>query len=105
MLPAPSRLVIAAAAAIGVAGYLGINPPGFVAQVVAFAFGLAAASLFSAILMGIFSKLTNKEGAITGMVVGLGFTFAYIAYFKGSRPRTPQSEVRPNFYSQSGTKR
>jgi len=77
---------IAAAVAIGVAGYLGINPPGFVAQVVAFAFGLAAASLFPAILLGIFSKRMNKEGAIAGMVVGLTFTFAYIVYFKFIAP-------------------
>lgn len=77
---------IAAAFAIGVAGYLGINPPGFVAQVVAFAFGLAAASLFPAILMGIFSKRMNKEGAIAGMVSGLVFTFGYIVYFKFVAP-------------------
>ncbi len=73
---------IAATAAIIVAGYLGIYPPGWVAQVVAFAFGLAAASLFPAIFMGIFSKSMNKEGAIAGMVSGLVFTFSYIAYFK-----------------------
>ena len=73
---------IAATAAIVVAGYLGIYPPGWVAQVVAFAFGLAAASLFPAIFMGIFSKSMNKEGAIAGMVTGLVFTFSYIAYFK-----------------------
>ena len=73
---------LAATAAILVAGYLGIYPPGFVAQVVAFAFGLAAASLFPAIFMGIFSKRMNKEGAIAGMVTGLAFTFLYIAYFK-----------------------
>lgn len=74
----------AAVAAILVAGYLGINPPGFVAQVVALAFGLAAASLFPAILMGIFFKQMNREGAISGMLAGLGFTIAYIAYFKSS---------------------
>lgn len=73
---------IAATCAIVVAGVLGIYPPGWVAQVVAFAFGLAAASLFPAIFMGIFSKSMNKEGAISGMVVGLAFTFLYIAYFK-----------------------
>ncbi len=77
---------MAAAVAIGVAGYLGINPPGFVAQVVAFAFGLAASSLFPAILMGIFSKKMNKEGAIAGMIVGLAFTFGYIMYFKFVSP-------------------
>ncbi len=73
---------LAATAAIVVAGVLGIYPPGWVAQVVAFAFGLAAASLFPAIFMGIFTKSMNKEGAIAGMVAGLGFTFLYIAYFK-----------------------
>ncbi|MEZ5710220.1 MAG: sodium:solute symporter family protein [Blastomonas sp.] len=73
---------LAASAAIIVAGILGIYPPGWVAQVVAFAFGLAAASLFPAIFMGIFSKHMNREGAIAGMVTGLAFTFLYIAYFK-----------------------
>lgn len=74
---------IAAAFAIMVAGYLGFDPPGWVAQVVAFAFGLAAASLFPAILLGIFFKRANKQGAIAGMVTGLLFTYAYIEYFKG----------------------
>jgi cation/acetate symporter len=74
---------IAATAAILVAGYLGLHPPAFVAQVVAFAFGLAAASLFPAIVMGIFNKRMNKWGAITGMLVGLFFTMGYIVYFKG----------------------
>ncbi|MDA7848269.1 cation acetate symporter [Sulfurospirillum sp.] len=71
----------AAVVAICVAGYLGINPPGFVAQVVAFAFGLAAASFFPAIILGIFYKRMNKEGAIAGMATGLIFTFGYIIYF------------------------
>ncbi len=74
---------IAIAVAIVIAGYLGANPPGFVAEVVAFAFGLAAASLFPVILMGIFSKKVNREGAIAGMLVGLIFTLGYIIYFKG----------------------
>jgi len=74
---------MAAAVAILIAGYLGFNPPGFVAQVVAFAFGLAAASLFPAILMGIFSTRINKTGAIAGMLTGLIFTFVYIIVFKG----------------------
>ncbi|NEP47544.1 MAG: cation acetate symporter [Moorea sp. SIO3C2] len=65
-------------AAIAIAGYFGINPPGFVAQVVAFAFGLAAASFFPVILLGVFDKRTNREGAISGMVVGLIFTTVYI---------------------------
>ncbi len=71
-----------AAAAILVAGYLGVNPPGFVAQVVALAFGLAASSLFPAILMGIFFKGMNRAGAIAGMASGLIFTLGYIVYFK-----------------------
>jgi cation/acetate symporter len=86
---------IAATAAILVAGYLGIYPPGFVAQVVAFAFGLAAASLFPAIFMGIFSKRMNKEGAIAGMVSGLVFTFLYIGWFK---LWSPESNVAANWW-------
>lgn len=74
---------IAAAGAILIAGYLGYNPPGFVAEVVAFAFGLAASSLFPAIMMGIFSKRVNREGAVAGMLAGLFFTMGYIVYFKG----------------------
>ncbi len=73
---------VAAAVAVLVAGYLGYNPPGFVAQVVAFAFGLACASLFPTILMGIFSKSMNRGGAIAGMLTGLIFTLVYIVYFK-----------------------
>ena len=82
---------IAAAVAVCVAGLFGIYPPAFVAQVVAFAFGLAAASLFPAILLGIFSKRVNKDGAITGMLVGLIFTFSYIAYFKFYAPELNNS--------------
>ena len=74
---------IAAAVSIGIAGYLGSNPPAFVAQVVAFAFGLAASSLFPIILLGIFSTRMNKWGAIAGMLTGLIFTMSYILYFKG----------------------
>lgn len=73
----------ASAVAVLVAGYLGYNPPGFVAEVVAFAFGLACASLFPTILLGIFSKKMNTQGAIAGMLTGLIFTFCYILYFKG----------------------
>ncbi len=73
---------VSAAAAVMVAGYFGLNPPAFVAQVVAFAFGLAAASIFPALFMGIFSKTMNREGAIAGMLAGLAFTWGYIAYFK-----------------------
>ncbi|WP_345874859.1 sodium:solute symporter family protein [Shewanella algae] len=82
----------AAAVGIVIAGYFGINPPGFVAAVVAFAFGLAASSLFPAIVMGIFSKSMNKDGAIAGMVVGLGFTAAYIIYFKFINPADNSAE-------------
>lgn len=77
---------ISAALAITIAGYFGIHPPGFVAQVVAFAFGLAASSFFPVILMGIFSKRMNKEGAIAGMITGIGFTASYIIYFKFINP-------------------
>ncbi|MFI3247192.1 MAG: sodium:solute symporter family protein, partial [Ferrimonas sp.] len=77
---------MAAAVAVLVAGYLGINPPGFVAQVVAFAFGLAASSFFPAIIMGIFSTRMNKEGAVAGMISGISFTAAYIIYFKFINP-------------------
>lgn len=74
--------------AIAVAGYFGVNPPGFVAQVVAFAFGLAAASFFPIIILGIFDKRTNREGAIAGMLVGLIFTIYYIVgvKFYGMQP-------------------
>lgn len=65
-------------AALLVAGYFGIDPPGFVAEVVAFAFGLAAASFFPIILLGIFDSRTNREGAVSGMIIGLGFTMFYI---------------------------
>ena len=74
---------VSAGIAILFAGYLGYNPPGFVAQVVALAFGLAAASLFPVMLLGIFSLRTNKQGAIAGMLSGLVFTLGYIIYFKG----------------------
>jgi cation/acetate symporter len=77
---------IAAGGAVVLAGYFGVNPPGFVAEVVAFAFGLAAASFFPVIIMGIFSSRINKEGAIAGMVSGLVFTMAYIIYFKFISP-------------------
>ena len=73
---------VAAAGAVLVAGYFGINPPGFVAQVVAFAFGLAASTFFPAIILGIFTKRANRQGVIAGMLVGLVFTSAYIIYFK-----------------------
>jgi len=74
---------ISMAFAIALATYLGLNPPGFAAQVVALAFGLAAASLFPAIMMGIFSKKMNSAGAIAGMIVGLGTTVLYIFTYLG----------------------
>ena len=74
---------ISAGVAVLLAGYLGYNPPGFVAEVVALAFGLAAASLFPAILLGILSLRVNKQGAIAGMLTGLLFTMGYIICFKG----------------------
>ena len=77
---------IAAGVAVCIAGYFGINPPGFVGQVVAFAFGLAAASFFPAIIMGIFWKRMNNIGAISGMIVGISFTAGYIIFFKFIRP-------------------
>ncbi len=73
---------MAAAVAVLVAGYFGINPPGFVAQVVAFAFGLAASSFFPVIILGIFTRWVNREGAIAGMILGIVFTSSYIIYFK-----------------------
>ncbi len=77
---------ISAAVAVIIAGYLGINEFGFVAEVVAFAFGLAAASFFPVIILGIFSKRLNREGAIAGMLLGITFTAAYIVYFKFVNP-------------------
>lgn len=73
----------AMAGAICVAGYLGLNPPGFAAQVVALAFGLAASSIFPALMMGIFSKRCNRAGAISGMIAGLSTTLVYIFLYKG----------------------
>ena len=73
---------LAAVGAVLVAGYFGINPPDYVAAVVALAFGLAAASFFPILILGIFSKKVNKEGAIAGMLIGLVSTLAYIIYFK-----------------------
>ncbi|MEW6676998.1 MAG: sodium:solute symporter family protein [Pseudomonadota bacterium] len=74
---------IAMAASIVVAGYLGLNPPGFAAGTVALAFGIAASSLFPAIMMGIFSKKMNKEGVMAGMIVGLSVTLFYVFAHKG----------------------
>jgi cation/acetate symporter len=77
---------VSAAVAVLVAGYLGVNPPGFVAQVVAFAFGLAASSFFPVLVLGIFSKRTTREGAILGMLLGITFTAGYIVWFKFLHP-------------------
>ena len=93
---------ISAGVAILLAGYLGYDPPGFVAQVVAFAFGIAAASLFPAILLGIFSRRVNREGAIAGMLVGLIFTVSYIVYFKFDV--APSYNVAENWLSASRRK-
>lgn len=83
---------IAAGVAVVIAGYFGINPPGFVAQVVAFAFGLAAASFFPVMVLGIFWKRMNKYGAIWGMITGIGFTAAYIVFFKFVSPELNSAE-------------
>ena len=77
---------VAAGLAVLIAFYYGVNPPGFVAQVVAFAFGLAASTFFPVLVLGVFSKRTTKEGAITGMLAGLLFTGGYISYFRLFRP-------------------
>ncbi|MCY3630634.1 MAG: cation acetate symporter [Bacteroidetes bacterium] len=77
---------ITAGVAVLIAGYFGIDPPGFVAQVVAFAFGLAAASFFPAIILGIFTRWMNKYGAVSGMITGIVFTACYIVFFKFVRP-------------------
>jgi cation/acetate symporter len=73
---------LSAVGAVCVAGYFGINPPGFVAAVVALAFGLAAASFFPAIILGIFYKRMNKEGAVAGMVVGITAMLLYMMKYK-----------------------
>ena len=74
---------VSMAVAIVIAGYLGLNPPGFAAGTVALAFGIAASSLFPAIMMGIFSKKMNKEGAVAGMLAGLFVTLFYVFAHKG----------------------
>ncbi|MCB1649276.1 MAG: cation acetate symporter [Pseudomonadales bacterium] len=78
--------------AVLIAGYFGINPPGFVAEVVAFAFGLAAASFFPAIVLGIFYSRMNRQGAVAGMLTGFCFTAAYIIYFKFINPAMSNAE-------------
>ena len=86
---------IAIAVAVVAAGLAGMNPPGFVAQVVALAFGLAASSFFPAIILGIFDKRMNREGAITGMITGIVFTASYIIYFK---PQLGGSGIPKDFW-------
>lgn len=88
---------LAIGVAVVIAGYFGIDPPDYVAAIVAFAFGLAASSFFPAIVLGIFDKRMNKEGAIAGMIVGLIFTAAYIWYFKfgGGQPEDYWFDVSP----------
>jgi cation/acetate symporter len=93
--------------AVSVAGYFGINPPDYVAAVVALAFGLAAASFFPAIILGIFSKTMNKEGAITGMIVGLLSTILYILKFKfgffgGGGPEDYWFDISPEGFGTVG---
>ena len=83
---------ITAGVAVLIAGYFGIDPPGFVAQVVAFAFGLAAASFFPAIILGIFTRWMNKYGAVSGMITGIVFTACYIVFFKFVRPELNSEE-------------
>ena len=85
----------AAGVAVIIAGLFGIYPPGFVTQVVAFAFGLAAASFFPAITMGVFNKKINAYGAMTGMIVGIVFTAGYIIYFKFV---DPSADTAPNWW-------
>jgi len=97
--------------AIAIAGYFGVNPPGFVAQVVAFAFGLAAASPSfprlclgtSVIILGVFDKGTNREGAIAGMLVGLIFTATYIIGVKFYGMDTWFFGVSPDWHPGDGT--
>ena len=83
---------ISAAFAVVVAGLLGIYPPGFVAQIVAFAFGLAASSFFPVIILGTFTRTMNREGAIAGMLSGITFTAAYIIYFRFVNPAADSPE-------------
>ncbi len=89
---------LAAVLAVTVAGYFGIHPPGFVASVVALAFGLAASSFFPAIVMGIFSKRMNREGAITGMIAGLAITTYYIARFKLGWIGNPETSTAKDWW-------
>jgi cation/acetate symporter len=100
---APERLRLlvgrlAMVPALAAAAYLGINPPGFVAQVVAFAFGLAASGLFPAILLGIFDRRMNAQGAIAGMLVGLGFTSVMIGLMRAPQLFGAEQPVIKDFF-------
>ena len=86
---------VAIAVAVVAAGLAGLNPPGFVAQVVALAFGLAASSFFPAIILGIFDKRMNRQGAMSGMIIGILFTASYIVYFK---PQLGGPGLQENFW-------
>lgn len=96
---------ISAIAAICVAGYLGIHPPGFVAQVVALAFGIASAAFFPTIILGVFDKRMNKEGAIAGIIVGLVATIGYAIYFiwGGGKPSEYFLGIAPASFGTIGT--
>jgi cation/acetate symporter len=83
---------ISAGFAVCLAGWFGVHPPGFVAEVVAFAFGLAASSFFPVLVMGIFSKRMNRLGAISGMIAGISFTAGYILWFKFISPESSKAE-------------
>jgi cation/acetate symporter len=103
---APERLRLlvgrlAMVPALAAAAYLGINPPGFVAQVVAFAFGLAASGLFPAILLGIFDRRMNAQGAIAGMLVGLGFTSVMIGLMRAPQLFGAAQPVITDFFGVS----
>ncbi len=89
---------IAIFGAILIAGYLGINPPGFVGEVVAFAFGLAAASFFPVILFGVFDKRTNDKGAIAGMIIGITFTAVMIILMRSSKLLGTETDIISNVF-------
>ncbi|GAB4426302.1 MAG: cation acetate symporter [Anaerolineae bacterium] len=98
--PESEWLIVGRAVILGailVAGYFGINPPGFVAEVVAFAFGLACASFFPIILLGIFDKRTNSQGAIAGMIVGLAFTTVMILMMRSVQLMGTEAPILPSF--------
>jgi cation/acetate symporter len=102
--PERQRLLVGRLAmvpALAAAAYLGINPPGFVAQVVAFAFGLAASGLFPAILLGIFDRRMNAQGAIAGMLVGLGFTSVMIGLMRAPQLFGAAQPVIKDFFGVS----